>query len=156
MLPSGQIFFITLFSHSLSHYLNSVSGHGNASSDGLKENNSFIFSLPPNKEMGTQAHKPLEIPQIHFSQSVKSQKMYAHIFTFHRRISQEDFKASIRFSQQLLSLQTVKNLCLCIPWKHSRHTFSLPLLSQFPVSKSGSCHHLWDAFPDHLTYNWFP
>lgn len=43
---------------------------------------SLFFSLPPNKKIATQVHRPLGIPQICFSQFVKSQKMYANLFTF--------------------------------------------------------------------------
>ena len=43
---------------------------------------SLFFSLPPNKKIATQVHRPLGIPQICFGQFVKSQKMYANLFTF--------------------------------------------------------------------------
>lgn len=52
-------------------------------------------------------------------------------------------------------LWKVKNLCLCMSWKDSRHTFSLPFLSLFFTSQFDTCHHLRDAFPDHPANNWF-
>lgn len=77
-----QVYKFSLYHtfHTLSHYPNSVSGHGNAPYGGLQENYVFILSLPANKEMVTEAHRPLETSHLPFGQSVKSQKMYAHIF----------------------------------------------------------------------------
>lgn len=113
-----------------------------------------FFSLPPNEEMVTQVHRPLGIPEICFSQSVKSQKntcKYFYIYFWHRRVPK-----LLRFFDEPSTYKMWRASSPAISQKHSKQTFLLSFPSWFSVSKSCTCHRLWGAFPDCIPHNWFP